>query len=205
MAKDLRPHVRRSATALLLTAALFGASAAFAVLVAPAVALPTTAPAERANGVHDEANLFQPDAVRQAEDVIGQIKQDHGRDLLIETYPAIAGAPNGPGEEQARNRFYTEWMTQRGQALGVRGMMVLIVTDRPHLQIYVGASTQKRFTRADQEELQRRLTDALKQKRYDNALVKTAGFVKDRMDRNAGRVSPPVTRAFSPCEMRLES
>ena len=66
-------------------------------------------------------------------------------------------------------------------------MMVLIVMDPPHLQVFVGSSTEKLFNRADQEELQRKLADALKQKHYDTGLVKTAGFVKERMDRNASR------------------
>jgi len=175
--------------------------AAFAALVlpgVPAAGLPTTQAAEGPNGVHDEAKLFQPEAIREAEDVIRQIKQDHLRDLLIETYPTIAGAPKGPGEEEARNRFFTDWIRQRGQALGIRGMMVLIVMDPPHLQIFVGSSTGKLFTRADQEELKRKLVDALRQKRYDNALVKTASFVKARMDRNTGVVTPVVARAFRP-------
>jgi len=159
--------------------------------VSPVAALPTTQPADAsANGVRDEAKLFQPDAIRQAEDVIRQIKQDHKRDLLIETYPKIAGAPEGPGEEQARNRFYTDWIIKRGQALQVRGMMVLIVMEPPHLQIFVGTSTQQLFTRADQVDLQRKLADALKQKHYDDGLVKTAEFVKERMDRNAGNAPP---------------
>jgi uncharacterized membrane protein YgcG len=184
MRRSAHPRLRLATVLGLIT----GLSAAAWLIgrVSPASALPTTQPADASpNGVHDEAKLFQPDAVRQAEDVIRQIKQDHKRDLLIETYPKIAGAPEGPGEEQARNRFYTDWIRQRGQALQVRGMMVLIVMNPPHLQVFVGSSTEKLFTRADQQELQQKLVDALKQKHYDNGLIKTAGFVKERMDRNA--------------------
>lgn len=182
--RNAQPRPRLAAVLCLI--AVVGAAGWLVGRVSPASALPTTQPAEASpNGVHDEAKLFQPDSIRQAEDVIRQVKQDHMRDLLIETYPKIAGAPEGPGDEQARNRFYTDWIRQRGQALRVRGMMVVIVMDRPHLQVFVGSSTEKLFTRADQEELQEKLADALKQKHYDNGLVKTAEFVKERMDRNA--------------------
>src|SRR3954447_19936624 len=165
MRRDPQSGSRQIAGSLVLLAALLGALGAMVVSSRPAAALPTTQPAaDRPNGVRDEAKLFQPDAVRQAEDVIRQIKQDHLRDLLIETYPTIDGTPKGPGEEQARNRFYADWMRQRGQALGIRGMMVLIVMAPPHVQDFVGSSTQKLFNRADEEELQRKLADALKQK-----------------------------------------
>jgi uncharacterized membrane protein YgcG len=220
MGRGSQPH-SRPVTLGSLAVLLVASGGALILPSRPAVALPTTQPAaERPNGVRDNAKLFQPDAVREVEDVIRQIKQDHLRDLRIETYPSIPGAPNGPDQEQARNRFFTDWIIQRGKALGIRGMMVLIVMDPPHLQVYVGASTEKLFTRADQEELQRKLAQALKDKHYDNALVKTAGFVKERMDRNAGAAAPPavsavtppatfpvtpaMTRASSPCVVRPE-
>ena len=43
--------------------------------------------------MHDNAHLFKPETVQQADQMIRQIKQQHGRDVLIETYPSIPGAP----------------------------------------------------------------------------------------------------------------
>src|SRR5689334_2361780 len=128
MGKD--PQSRSRVAVIFLTAALLAFPGAIGLPSHRVNALPTTQPAaDRPNGVLDDARLFQPDAVREAEEVIRQIKQDHLRDLRIETYPSIPGAPNGPGDEQARNRFFTDWIVNRGKALGIRGMMVLIVMD----------------------------------------------------------------------------
>src|SRR3954449_13028159 len=156
-----------------------------ACLLAASVALLAVAPAARAAGaVHDNANLFKPEAVQQAQQVIQQIEQTHKRELLIETYPSIQGAPTGQGQEKARNEFFTNWIIQRGRTLEISGLMVLIVVEPPHLQVYVGKTTRAVFPQADEEELQRKLAQALRDKHYDNGLVQTVNFVKERMDQH---------------------
>lgn len=148
---------------------------------------------EKSAGVHDDAKLFKGDVVRQAEGVIREIHDAHARDVLIETYPTLDGIPRGPGKEKEklRNDFLTEWIIDRGQDLGVRGMMIVVVMDPPHLQIYVGGSTTAFFPRADQEELQRELAQALADKHYDSALTQTAAFIQARMNRHDPRTARP--------------
>jgi hypothetical protein len=159
-----------------------------AYLATALVALLAAAPVARAAyGIHDNANLFKPEAIQQGQQVLDAIKQTHQRDVLIETYPSIPGAPTGEGQEQARNQFFTNWIIQRGRAQDVRGMMVLIVMDPPHLQVYVGKTTEAMFPRADQDDLQRKLAQALRDKHYDNALVQTANFINERMDEHDAR------------------
>ena len=66
-------------------------------------------------------------------------------------------------------------------------MMVLIVMDPPHLQVYVGNTHRSDVPPPDQDELQRKLAQALRDKHYDNALVQTANFIKERMDEHDAR------------------
>src|SRR5258707_13846326 len=65
-----------------------------ACLVTAFVALLAAAPAARAaGGIHDNARLFKPEAIQQAQQVPDHIEQTHKRAVLIETYPPIPGAP----------------------------------------------------------------------------------------------------------------
>src|SRR3982751_659352 len=149
-----------------------------ACLLAASVAPLAAAPAARAaGGIHDNARLFKPETIQQAQQVLQQIEQSHKRDVLIETYPTIPGAPTGEGQEQARNEFFTKWIRQRGLELKVRGLGVLIVRAPPHLQVYVGSSTEGMFPPSDQKELQQKLAQALRDKHYDNGLVQTVNFI----------------------------
>ena len=170
-------------------AAVFG----WAVWVVLPLVLPSavrSAEGDKPSGVHDNARLFTADAARAAEDVIRQIKRDHDRHVLVETYPAIDGAPAGEGKEKERNQFFTDRMVERGRALGVRGMMVLVVMDPPHVQVYVGATTTGLFKRADQEALTRKLAEVMRDKRFDDGLLKVVGFVKDCMDHGDPKAGP---------------
>src|SRR5205814_18579 len=124
------------------------------------------------------------ETIQQAQQVLQQIEQTHKRDVLIETYPTIPNAPTGDAQEQARNQFFTDWIIKRGQTLQVRGLMVLIVMEPPHLQVYVGHSTEAMFPSSEQKELQQKLAQALHDKHYDNGLVQTVNFIKERMDQH---------------------
>lgn len=174
--------------------ALSGLACITAFIYLPARAAdgpPSAVAAEESTfGVHDRGALFGPDAVRRAEDVVRQVRRDHRRDVLVETYPTLDGIPRGPEQEKDRNAFCTRWMERRGRELGVRGLMVLVVADPPHVQVYVGRTTTQLFTQADREDLIRAVVPALAGKRFDEALGTIVGMVKDRMDRNDPPAEP---------------
>jgi uncharacterized membrane protein YgcG len=65
------------------------------------------APAE----VVDEAGFFSPQTVATANQQLAEIKQQHGLDLRIETYPSIPAETRGKYDPERRGEFFSQWAT----------------------------------------------------------------------------------------------
>jgi len=133
--------------------------------------------------VHDNAGIFSKEAIDQATQVIDQMKTKHRHSLLVETYPNIPDSMQDDFKNKGKEKFYQDWVVERGRAEGVSGVVVLIVMNPGHLQIEVGNETQRKlFTQPDRTELQEHLTTALREKKYDEGLTRTANFVLKKFD-----------------------
>ena len=63
--------------------------------------------------VEDNANFFSADAVKQANDLIAQIKRDSGKDLYVLTLPAIPDELKSQYSPDQRRVFFPSWQTTR--------------------------------------------------------------------------------------------
>ena len=74
-------------------------------------------PAARAMAIRpqvvDAAEFFSPEAQDRGDRVIRDIKQQFGRDVMVETYPAIPQELEGVYRKKGRERFYADWSDQR--------------------------------------------------------------------------------------------
>ena len=89
--------------------------------------------------VRDDAGFFGRDAVRRADDTIAQIKQRFGKDLMVETFASIPTDLQERYRRDGKERFFEEWGRERGRALGLNGIEVLIC--REPARVEVTAST----------------------------------------------------------------
>ena len=137
--------------------------------------------------VHDDAKFFTADAVSKADAIIKDIKERHGKDLLIETFST---APAGREEEAkdadaaAKNRFFNEWAVQRARAEHVNGIYVLICKDPPFVKPVVGNQTLAIFNTDDRDHLGQILVDRFKKKQYDDGLLEAVRYVQSTLNQN---------------------
>lgn len=137
--------------------------------------------------VSDAAHVFGADAIAQADAIDRDIRQRHGLDFNVETFPAIPADAQPNLEAKGKPRFFEEWADQRAIETGTAGVYTLICMKPGHIQTVVGNRTrQKAFTLSDRAQLEPILIDAFKAKEYDRGLTQAAQFVRDRVDANLG-------------------
>jgi hypothetical protein len=135
--------------------------------------------------VRDDAGFFSPSAIRQANDIIRQIKTVHNKDFMIETYPGIPPEMQGQYSDQNKDQFFQEWNTRRAQQLGVNGVYVLITKEPGHVEVGVGKETRQRaFTLADRDRVRDILLRAFRAKQFDQGLLSAVTAAKEAFDRN---------------------
>ena len=170
--------------------------------VAPAtlLAMLLTSAVARAGepGVRDDARILQPDTVSNVDRQLAAIKQQFGKDVVVETVGTIPEEKQQAFSSQPKQRFYEEWITSEGRRLNVDGLLILIVRRPGHLQVGVGSQTRKRaFTAEDRDELVRRMAEAFKQRAFDRGLLEGVQFVNERMARNL-KMAPAAFPATQP-------
>jgi len=158
--------------------------------------------------VLDGADLFRPETIDKADAIIRQIKQSTGKDLMVESYKAIPDTMRPDYERKGRDIFHRDWVRERGRALQVDGVFILITRDPGRLQIGLGAKVVGHlFTERDRVELQQLMTNLFRQSKFDEGLLAGVEFVQKRIERNAsaggtgaagGPILPPVGPAPAP-------
>jgi uncharacterized membrane protein YgcG len=155
------------------------------------LALARPAPA----GIHqawDEAHFVKHQTIVQIDQILQDIHDHSGKDLMIETFVSIPDDLKANLQKEGKDAFYTKWARTEAFELGVNGVIILITGDPAHLQIEVGNDTQTRaFTIADRDELVKKLAESFSAKDFDGGLLMAAQFVRDRMTRNLG--GPPAS------------
>lgn len=156
-------------------------------LIAPLLLLAGASQALAAsNGVRDEAHFFSANAVDQASQIIQQIDERHGKDLLVETFPQIPPDMQSQFDQLGKDQFFEQWARTRAQSQGVNGIYVLISKSPGHVQVEVGNKTRMRlFTVADRDRGRDILVTAFRGKQYDQGLLQFVRFVQQRIDANA--------------------
>ena len=131
--------------------------------------------------VRDNAGLFSPAAVQQADAAIQKIQRELRKDLLIETFP---GVPENRKADYSRNReeFFTGFVRERAQAARLDGIYVLMMKEAPphKLRIQVGmgeATRQRAFLASDRDQLVRLLQTKFREEKYDEGLTAAVALV----------------------------
>src|SRR5215208_4718658 len=63
--------------------------------------------------IHDNANLFSPQAEQKAMDAIQQLKQRHHRTLLVETFPTVPPEKRAELQAKGKDKFFEDWTNER--------------------------------------------------------------------------------------------
>jgi uncharacterized membrane protein YgcG len=155
-----------------------------------------------AAGIHqawDEAHFVKHQTLDQIDQVLQEVHDHSGKDLMIETFASIPDDLKPNLQKDGKDKFYATWARSEAFQLGVNGVIILITGDPPHLQIEVGRDTQKKaFTLADRDELVKKLADSFSSKDFDGGLLMAAQFVRDRMAQNLGGGGAPATTQPAP-------
>src|SRR5439155_20154012 len=102
--------------------------------------------------VRDDASFFSSQSVEQANTIIRQIKQDHGKDVMVETFPKIPDDQLPQFDPTRKDQFLDKRLTVRAKELGVNGVYILICKDPSRVQVGVGKETRQRaFTEANRD------------------------------------------------------
>lgn len=174
---------------------LFIRSAAF-LIVATLMLLPGVVSAQ----VHDHANIFSADAESQATKTIGEMKQKFGRTLLVETYDKVPAEKAAELQQKGREKFVTDFAVERGKAEAADGVVMVIFMDLGRYEVVIGDKTKREglFTDKDRDDMRPGVIEAMRNKKYDDVLTRTATFVMNRMSERqpqaaaAGTTTPPA-------------
>jgi uncharacterized membrane protein YgcG len=138
--------------------------------------------------VQDGAAFFKPETIAKANDLLAEIGKKHHKDLLIETYatvPADKVESVKAMDKEARAKFFQEWGNSRASRRRVDGVYILISKQPGHIQVEVGAETQKKaFTTKDRDHLRDILIEAFQKKEFDRGLIDAVQFVEKTLDEN---------------------
>jgi uncharacterized membrane protein YgcG len=154
--------------------------------------------------INDNAKLFSDTAKQEAEKSIQQMRDKFKHTLLIETFPKIPADKQAKYDPEKKAQFFEEWATERGKALGVNGVVLLVCMEPRHFVFVAGNKTQESglFTKEDIQGMLPRIREALAKKDYDQVATNGAASVLERMTRNdanrPNRVEKPATRSLSP-------
>src|SRR5262245_16618303 len=160
--------------------------------------------------VHDNAGIFSPGAIRQADETIRNIQRDFRKDLLIESFD---GVPDGRNEDYTRNReeFFSNFVSERARLARVDGIYVMIMKEPPphrfRIQVGVGQVTRQRaFTTADRDELVGLFQSKFRADQFDDGLRSGVAFVERTLRSHLQGASASVTpRSYSSEGSRLRS
>ena len=133
--------------------------------------------APKARLVKDEAMLFSKHAVEEVNAIVTKIKEQHGKDLFIET------VSEGPDKDKA-----APWAAERFKVLKLDGVYLVITKKPGFFRIMVGDATLKKlFTRTDITELEKILSA---KESPDKNIVRAAAYTLEAMS----KANPPAPK-----------
>jgi hypothetical protein len=137
--------------------------------------------------VRDDAGFFDAATIEKANAVIRQIKQDHGKDLSVETFGSIPPGLSAQYDPQRKDEFFDRWAAQRAADLKLDGVEVLICKDPARVQVQAGKNTiQRAFTQANLDRVRDILVGGFRSQNYNPALLSAVDYAKQSFDQNMG-------------------
>ena len=157
------------------------------------VALSLSGPGAAA-AVRDAGEFFSPQAEREADQLMQQIRQRHGKDVVVET---VQSMPNAPAAAEARQAFYEAEVARRGQ--GTSGVYILASKQPTYFYAGVDPETQKGpFTPKDRAELRELLRQRFAAGDFDGGLLQGLRLIDERLASNASRTPGGAAAAAAP-------
>jgi len=154
-----------------------------------------------AGGVADHANIFKPQTITTANDIIQQIKTQERHDVRVETFSAIPDDQKPQYSPDKRTEFFAQWGEKIRRDNSVTGVVILICMDPSHLEVTVGNQTLGRaFTTRDRADVRDQLLSAFKQKNYDAGIVDALRTIDARMAQNIGQARTSNSPTNSPAQ-----
>src|SRR5262249_6129619 len=138
--------------------------------------------------VRDGGGFFKPETIKQANEILNEIKKRDHRDVVVETYATVpAGKDNEVKDKESRERFFKSWAASRARDLDLNGILILICKNPGHLEIEVGNKTSHVFNDEHRATLRRMLLKSFNEKEYDSGLLEGLQYVQRTF--NAGTSS----------------
>jgi hypothetical protein len=168
------------------------ASAALFLLALTATAT-STARAE----VRDAADFFSDQAERQAEERIQRIRQQSGKDVVVETVPSMPGVPPA-SQAKERDDFFAREVARRGKEAGVDGVYLLVSREPTYLYVGVDPRTKEdTFSLNDRAAVREQLLSSFKSRDFDGGLLAALDAIDQRLAAKegggaAGAAVPPA-------------
>ncbi len=129
---------------------------------------------QKALTLHDGGKFWTADTTKKLQTGIDELFTKHKLDLLVETYPSA------PNEDLVRvqkmtaadrTAYMRSWVTRRGKAESVRGVVIIICSDPKSLYVAISPDEKKRFPEEFATKLAKVLTDGLKDQKADQAIL----------------------------------
>lgn len=139
--------------------------------------------------VQDKAELFKPETIDKANQVIRLIKREYKKDLLIETFPAIPAAKEAEFKELGKQEFFSRWVLERARENQVKGICILICKNPGHFEVDISRDTRNAagLTVDNYKELNAILQKDLGAGHFDQALLDSVQYVEKTLQSHAGR------------------
>jgi hypothetical protein len=133
------------------------------------VCLPLAARAQ----VHDNAHIFGPQAVTDAEAAMQRMQDKFGKQFVVETFPAVPDDQKAALQQKGKEAFFKDWKVSRAQALKVNGVYVLICMDPKFIDDGAGRETVAKgiFGNGELSTLRSSFRAALHDAKYDQGLA----------------------------------
>src|SRR5262249_5276742 len=150
--------------------------------------------------VKDDANLFSPKTIEEANALIAEIEHKFKKEVHVEAYnkpPADKMADFNEHKRDAnyRQRFFTHWAEERYRATGTNGIFVLL-NGKSKQGYYVkakpGPETKKRvFTAEDCRDMEEVILEKFKAGEDNDGLVDGLKFARHSLEANERKVKQP--------------
>ncbi|HQR08237.1 MAG TPA: hypothetical protein PLN21_15525 [Gemmatales bacterium] len=152
-------------------------------------------------GVHDTAKLFSSETLKKANDTLKDLQQKTKKTVVIDTFRGIP-AEKREAFQANRAKFYLDWVTARGKALGISGVYFLICEEtaadvatgtkpRNRIEYWADPATNKLFTKEDAEAARDKLGKMMATN-INQGLLDMVAFTDSTMEKHFAQRRPPA-------------
>lgn len=126
----------------------------------------------------DKGKFFSKGAIEKANKKIRDIYEKYKKDVVIATLPALSAEQIKRVEDEGRNKFFAKEAQRSAAAMGLNGILVVVVKKPTHLQVHMDPDTQKKaFTAGHRKTLTEKFVAAFKEDDFDKGLADALAFI----------------------------